>query len=335
MYNKNKIASLLPRKLIYCDVGARWGIEGPWKQFRDIIELISFEPDREEYELLSEKKLPDDKIYPYALWREHKDVSLNLTQARGCSSIYEPNTEFLKLYPDAKRYNVDDVLKVKATSLDVLYEQNKIRNIDFIKIDVQGAELDVLKGGKKLLLENVLGVEVEVEFQPLYKNQPLFSDIDQFIRQSLGLQIYDLRKAYWKYREGINIGSNKGQLIFGDALYLRAPQDIIQWCAGFNSSVANEKILLACLIGLIYGYLDYGLCLLNQAQKKKIVSKSTIDKWESLLISYGRALKYNKAGARGLSYIFHILYRIFQRSYGGWSYSGHHLGSKKKFGVFY
>ena len=78
-----------------------------------------------------------------------------------------------------------------------------------------------MKGGEKFLSKNILGIEVEVEFQPIYENLPLFSDIDSFIRNHLGLQIQDLRKSYWKYPVGINIGSPKGQLIFGDALYFR------------------------------------------------------------------------------------------------------------------
>jgi len=125
MYNKNKNASLLPRKLIYCDVGARWGIEGPWKKFRDIIELISFEPDREEYELLLEKKIPGDEIYPYALWREPKDVSLNLTRTRGCSSIYEPNTEFLQhlwmFFMSRIKYEILILLKLMCKALNLMF----------------------------------------------------------------------------------------------------------------------------------------------------------------------------------------------------------------------
>ena len=45
----------------------------------------------------------------------------------------------------------------------------KIDCIDFIKIDVQGAELDVFKGGKKAL-ENVLKIICEMEFVPLYES---------------------------------------------------------------------------------------------------------------------------------------------------------------------
>ena len=56
-----------------------------------------------------------------------------------------------------------------------------INNIDFIKLDIQGGEPNALKGAKSL--NKVLGLEIEIEFHKIYKNQPLFSDINTFMRK--------------------------------------------------------------------------------------------------------------------------------------------------------
>ncbi|MHB8108395.1 MAG: hypothetical protein ACYDHW_00010 [Syntrophorhabdaceae bacterium] len=61
----------------------------------------------------------------------------------------------------------------------------------------------------------------------MYENQPLFSDVDKLMRDVFGLELQDLRKTYWKYPEGLAVGTTKGRLIFGDALYFRPPQKII------------------------------------------------------------------------------------------------------------
>ena len=53
-------------------------------------------------------------------------------------------------------------------------------NPDFMKIDVEGAELDVLKGANKCL-RNILGVEIESCFFQLRKNQPLVNDVIKFL----------------------------------------------------------------------------------------------------------------------------------------------------------
>ena len=85
------------RNLVFCDVGARWGLEEPFKAYRDCVDVISFEPDQEEYEELSNKKMNRDLVLPYALYKEVKQINLNLTKSRGCSSIYEPNHAFLAI----------------------------------------------------------------------------------------------------------------------------------------------------------------------------------------------------------------------------------------------
>ncbi len=329
------ITSIVPRNISYCDVGARWGIEEPWKSFRAIIDFISFEPDKEEYELLLKNKGDRDNIYSYALYSEKKELSLNLTKSRGCSSLYKPNIEFLKHYPDSERFSVENTISVEATSLDHLDEEKILSDMDFIKIDVQGAELDILKGGKDFLNRNILGIQVEVEFQSMYQNQPLFSDVDTFVRNSLGLQIQDIRKSYWKYSDGINIGSPKGQLIFGDALYFRPPQEVLSWCQHLDRDQAVSKLHMACLMGVIYGYLDYSLCLLNQASIGDYFEEAVINEWKSLLYQHGKSLHQSSRGARVASSLFKYLYRMFQPTHGGWSTNdGHNLGTRKRFGLF-
>lgn len=328
------ILPIMPRNLIHCDVGARWGIDKPWKSFRDLIDLLSFEPDKEEYESLMKNKDANDMIYQYALYKESKNISLNLTKSRGCSSLYKPNHDFLRNFPDLKRFEIEDVVTVTATSLDALYRDRVFSNMDFIKIDVQGAELHILKGGETFLRGHILGIEIEVEFQSLYKEQPLFPDVDIYIRDSLELQIQDLRKAYWKYPVGINVGAAKGQLIFGDALYFRSPYEILSWCSRFDKNEASNKILMACLMGIVYGYLDYSLCLLNQSSIGDFLDQDVIDSWKTLVLHYGKSLKYTGKGADKLAAVFNILYRICQPTHEGWASNGHHLGTRKKFGVF-
>ena len=75
---------------------------------------------------------------------------------------------------------------------DTLSNQLKLNNfseVDFIKIDVQGYGLSVLKGSIEYL-SNTIGLEIEVEFLEIYKNQPLFNKVDSFI-QKHNFQLYD------------------------------------------------------------------------------------------------------------------------------------------------
>ncbi len=330
-----KFKALLSDELIFCDVGARWGLEAPWGSFRDVLSVVGFEPDPEEYALLTKTMRKQDKVYPYALSRGKKERLLNLTRSRGCSSFYQPNYNLLKSYPEMDRFQVEASVKVETTSLDGLYEDRILSDADFLKIDVQGAELDILKGAERLVRQNVLGLQVEVEFQPLYEGQPLFADVDTFIRTQLGLQIYDLRKTYWKYSEGVNIGSPKGQMVFGDALYFRDPRELGTWCSRLGKEEASRKLRMACVMGVVYGYLDYSLCVLNQPFAADLLTKDALWAWRDVIKKYGRASRYRGKGASRLSAFFHLLGRWCQSTRGGWASVGHHLGSRKKFGVFY
>ena len=60
--------------------------------------------------------------------------------------------------------------------------KNGIQEVDFIKIDTQGSELSILKGSTDSL-KNAIGLEIEVEFVDIYENQPLFNEVDSFVRK--------------------------------------------------------------------------------------------------------------------------------------------------------
>ena len=329
-----KIKSMLSGNLVYCDVGARNGIEKPWSYFRDVIDVVIFEPDKQEFDSLVKTKRKNDRAYCCALSKEFGNVLLNLTKSRGASSIYKPNYKFLESFPESDRFAIEDTVSIKTNSLDALYGSQELENIDFVKIDTQGSELDILEGGRKILSEKIIGIEVEVEFHPLYEGQPLFSDIDSFIRNSLRLELHDLRKAYWKYSEGINIGPKKGKLIFGDALYLRSPHEIIKWCSQLPKDEAVSKIRAIFLTSMVYGYLDYSISLLTKPAIADFLSQSAIGGWKKLITNYGKSLRYNGIGSGKLYAFFNLLCSLCQPAHHGWSTSGHQLGTRKKMGVF-
>lgn len=101
--------------------------------------------------------------------------------------------------------------KVVVTTLDFFSEEMNIDKINILKIDVQGAELKVLKGAEALLKDKRIdALFIEVEFIKLYADQPLFHDISSFLYQ----YDYHLYSLY-------NLTSSKeGQMVYGDALFL-------------------------------------------------------------------------------------------------------------------
>src|SRR5258707_15700586 len=70
---------------------------------------------------------------------------------------------------------------VEVTSLERWAATDGLTGFEFLKLDTQGADLDILRGAGPLL-DGCLGVEVEVMFAPLYDGQPLFADVDSYLR---------------------------------------------------------------------------------------------------------------------------------------------------------
>ena len=135
--------------------------------------IIGFEIEKEVCEKMNSESLKGIKYYPYALGKANEKRKLYITQHPMCSSLYKPNETFNKLYNNLEVTNLKDEIEIDTITLDYFIYKHDIGNIDFIKIDVQGAELDIFKGASNAL-KNVLNIVCEVEFIDVYENQPLF-----------------------------------------------------------------------------------------------------------------------------------------------------------------
>ena len=177
-----------------------------------------------------------------------------------CSSLYQPNEPFLeRLEGLSELMNLDFSFEVDTTTLDHFCEQEGIHEIDFLQIDVQGADLDVLQGASRILNCGTLAVQIEVEFSSLYVDQPLFADVDNCLRK-YDFSLFDISPAY-RLRERLQISSNKrkGQLLWGDAFYLR---DLIREDIDGHLKSPKRMLKLACIADLM-NFTDYALEILE------------------------------------------------------------------------
>jgi len=73
------------------------------------------------------------------------------------------------------------------------------------------------------VLDDALGLEIEVEFNSVNTDQPLFGDVDKFIREK-GSALSDLQRYFWCRNTLPDIQKTKGQIICGNALYFKTPR---------------------------------------------------------------------------------------------------------------
>jgi FkbM family methyltransferase len=210
-------------RLRLVDVGARGGIASRWDRFVSVLDVTAFEPESAECERLNRaaSSLPYPiRFLPVALGRESDDaVPLHVTNWPVASSIRRPNAEFLSAFPQAAAlFAVREVQTIAVESLDEVFRREDLL-VDVLKIDVEGAALDVLVGAEGSL-EDALVLEVEAEMNPLFEDEALFPQIDLHLRER-GWVLQGLRRTSWRrgaHRETSGSGLG-GQIVAVDALY--------------------------------------------------------------------------------------------------------------------
>lgn len=140
--------------------------------------VTGFEPGAEPFAILQKNKGPHETYYQYAIGdgtiQNFYECALPVM-----SSLYEPNHDILKHF-----YGLDvagRVVNVSPIDTKRLDDIPGITAPDFIHMDVQGAEHQVLVGADKLL-NDVSVVQAETLFLPMYKNQPMFSEVEMLLR---------------------------------------------------------------------------------------------------------------------------------------------------------
>ena len=94
---------------------------------------------------------------------------------QGASSLYRANGQ----YDFIEKY-VQYEIEVPCTRLDTFCEKNDIDKIDIIWMDLQGAELKALQSLGSLL-DTVQIIHTELEMNPMYEGQCLFSDVNEYL----------------------------------------------------------------------------------------------------------------------------------------------------------
>jgi FkbM family methyltransferase len=246
-FDNKKITSYLDGdKITLLDIGARYGIHPRWNKIAPHLIVYAFEPDAKESQRINEKAalLPYQlQCLPLALGSNNGDkITLYLCKDPGSSSLYEPNTDLVSQFYFAPNMEVIDTSKVRVNRLDKICRQKQLKP-DVIKIDTQGFELEILKGAGTAVLNNVKLVELEVEFNEQYKNQPLFSHVDLFMRKN-GFVLLGLRRSYWRRKLERDCLKTPfgGQIMHGDAVYYnesllnvsQSTKDLIKFCIIFG-----------------------------------------------------------------------------------------------------
>lgn len=215
-------------------------------------------------------------VLPYCFAESCKSTTFNITYNKFASSLLELNPEYGSYYETALSYRVyDDVLsesfktmekiQVETVTLDSIFavEDAPLQPPDFLSIDAQGAEYEILGGGGNTLRRNVLALALEVEFHPVYKGQKLFGDLCEFL-SARGFHFVKFLSLSEVAPFRAPLGARgAGFHLWGDALFLRRIENICDDPYVDRKSLMLEKL---AFISIIFNQFEYGLQSLQRAR---------------------------------------------------------------------
>jgi FkbM family methyltransferase len=183
-------------------------------------DIVGFEPNADALSALEKAKGPNETYLPLAIGDGARHM-LHVCQAPGMTSLLRPNPAVLRLFHGFPGWGeVKASVTVETVRLD---DVPAAAGADLIKLDVQGAELLVLQHAEATLAQ-ALVIQSEVEFLKMYHDQPLFSDIESFLRQR-GFMFHRFYPQTSRVIQPMlvnnDIYAGLSQLLWADAIFVR------------------------------------------------------------------------------------------------------------------
>lgn len=240
-----------PLEFTMLEVGALQ-LEGEVEPFYNLVSLfpgskvIGFEVDEALCHKMNGEAEKGFKYYPVALGENNETRPFYETEHPMCASLYKPNHELLKQYNHLEVVNLKNISTLQTHKLDDFILENNIGDIDFVKIDVQGAELDIFKGGKETL-KDVSTIVAEVEFIPLYIDQPLFGDVCRYLTQE-NFMFHHFTGLAGRSLKPVTLENNPyypSQQMWSDAIYYKEKNEL-----------NDDALLKLAVLSFIYNSID-------------------------------------------------------------------------------
>lgn len=260
-------------------------------KLRDVKWFV-YDADKDSLKASNNLNASNFKLINRCIGLNNKTINFYVTAALSASSIFEssPNASNYVFTNNAGSYinwkdNTQAVktFKVRTRSLDSLLSQKIIPGVDFISIDAQGSEKNILEGANKSLATTVLGVVTETDFSELYKRQPLFYDIHKFLHKHDFYLSQIFNNQFWNVSPVKVETKGRGFLAVSESLFLRDFERFL------NKKITNtkstelieEKIIQSlklAAICVVFDQLDFALQILSFLRKNHLVNLKKLAK---------------------------------------------------------
>ena len=228
----------LPGPVLY-DIGARWGASPPYDRLAEVagFRSVAFEPDTKEAEKLRQDQA-FNYVCPVALGGKVGKRTLYIARDPGSSSLFQPNPAEFARHTTWRGFETIGELEVPVEPLDGAIARHELPPPDYLKIDCEGAEGEILEGASHAL-DGLCGLTFEARLRNFYmaESETLPQLLDRMFKRDFVCLRLD------------PVGAWLGAVMMFDAVMVRHPGKILD----------RRQFVLCLLFCLLHGNWAYAL----------------------------------------------------------------------------
>jgi len=259
--------------MVVVEVGYRPEIEDRWSVFGKDLERNVFGLSEKETGFLSTSRTKDGRVerfIPLSLGEREEDVLVYAASDPHYGVAAAPmDPTFASRFRQGISYLEVEERTMRSVSLDSLVAAGQISKPNYMKIDMEGAELKILKGASQALRDTVLAVSVDMSLQAVREGAPSFEEVRAHLVER-GFSMFDMKVEYWTrsilaHHEGPQVWPGRGQAVRCGATFIR---DMIHQLEVSRSLSAQDRwkvAKLACLAEVL-GFADYSVEIMVRSE---------------------------------------------------------------------
>jgi FkbM family methyltransferase len=272
------------------DVGARGGFEDHWAVYGDQAFTVGFELDAHECVRMNADLDPRrQKVYPYALHEKKGTRELTLTTSSGSSGLHAPDQDFWHRFWEIGNLRAVEKMPIATIDYDSFVAQEGLSPCDFMKLDTEGGEGNVLAGAANAL-PDMLGVSSEVWFIDAHADRMTYGKMDTLLRgfgfELMALSSYKYRRKALPWRMNAEENGGCGQVLWGHVVYLR---DAVREFADPKKLTGWDRIRVLKLASIfdLFSLQDCAAELLIEATKRGICMAADKERYLNMTVPGG------------------------------------------------
>ena len=305
------------------DVGAANGLPSHWMPLKNNASCLLFEPHPQSAMALREyfgdwENGKKPRVLEVALSEKGGPRTLHLTHVPTGSSLLPIDLNAPgNAYVPADYFHPISEITIETQKISNALDDAGVEGVHAFKLDVQGAELEILRGLDDNRWQKVLCVELEVGVSGCYVGQPLPAEVETFLR-SKDLQWFDVRVARVHlqqenvpyHRQVFGTGDNPpfvaARLHEFDAIYFRRADSLLE---------ARDAASIRCLVVLygLYRFWAEAYSLVHCAQQQDIFQAEEGEELKQHIVAWHRSLTESQVYASSFAA------RIFRRGRRFWN----------------